>query len=346
MPGKTPWLLGASAAIAALAFALWPSAAKVPSESATLKPSVSAPSPTLELPAPGTPVQVHRQWSDSAERDAFFVADMQARFSPHIHIQHAQIRMIEQMISYLRSHYPDDWRERMETFLLTGFPDLAMALMDKFESLERYNEWLLADRKQLQTMTPEARRKVLWEKRYAAFGTDANEIWAAELRNIRLEETLEAIDQNAEATLNQKLESLLTVMAETHGDNAPSFIQKRQAELMNKFVTLPSVQNELGSMAPPVRRDKLRELRGKLGMAEDALDRWEALDKARDEAWNEGESYMAQREAIVSQYEGSEKNRELYALQEKVFGEDAEQIRREEASGFYRYDHQRQIGKE
>ncbi|WP_372747826.1 hypothetical protein [Litorivivens sp.] len=345
MANKVPAILITSAAAAALVFTFWPSN----KSTATLQPTREATAeqaiPEYQNEAP-TAAATEPKWSSDEERNAFFVADMQSRFAPHIHIQHAQIRFLEQLISYLKAHYPDDWRERVAAFLNASFPELAASLQNKFESLERYNEWLLVDRKQLQQMTPEERRQALWDKRYAAFGEDAEKIWAAELRNQKISETLARIDQDKDADLQTKLDALMDSVQESYGEHSDKFIETRQTELLSKFVELPSVQSTLRAMPAPERRRELRKVRAALGMNADALDRWENLDEKRDIAWEAGQTYMAERQKILSEYDGHQQEQALYALQNDVFGHDAELIRQEETAGFYRYKGERRIGRE
>ncbi len=341
-----PIVLGASAAVAALAFLLWPDS------NARQQTALAHTSPvaTEATTSPGAETKAasenQPQWSSDEERDAFFIADMQGRFAPHIHIQHAQIRFLEQLISYLRQHYPDDWRSRVAALLNASFPDLATELQNKFDALERYNEWLLADRKQLQAMPAGERRAALWDKRYAAFGDDAEVIWAAEIRNQKISDTLLSLDDHTDSSVQEKLTTLVTAIEQNYGQHADDFIKSRQTELLNKFVEIPSVQTSLNAMPANERRSEMRAIRQTLGMDEAALDRWEKLDTQRDQTWSAGQNYMQQREQIVARYDGNRQQRELEALQKSVFGEQAEMIQREEAAGFFRYARQRRIGRE
>lgn len=348
MAKKANVLLGTSAAVAALVYLLWQPNERAPliatTEEVTL-PSQAPRQAVTEQAQLEKPTE-QRQWQSDEQRDAFFVADMQSRFAPVIHIQHAQIRFIEQLISYLKAQYPDDWRSRVSQFIGRGFPDLATELINKFESLERYNEWLLADRKALQAMPAAERREALWDQRYAAFGEDAEKIWAAEIRNQKIADTLIDIDDMEGADLQQKLDTLVAAVEASYGEQSTTFIQSRQTELLNKFVELPSIQHQLRQMEPEVRRKEMRQLRSTIGMPEDALDRWEALDEHRDVLWQQGQSYMSQREELLAQKSGAARDNALLALQQKTFGSEAEVIRREEAAGFFRYAGERQIGRE
>jgi hypothetical protein len=76
-----------------------------------------------------------------------------------------------------------------------------------------------------------------------------------------------------------------------------------------------------------------------MGMDDEALARWHDLDAARDRAWEVGERYMAEREGLSA-------GTELTALQDRLFGAEADIIRAEEASGFFRFARRRQLGRE
>ncbi len=348
---KATGLLGASAVLAALAYLNWPQASDTPENSTAVSPpkteSTLTALHTPQAEAPNAPPSgPTRKWDSDEQRDTFFATDMQTRFAPVIHIKHARIRFLEQLISYLKAHYPDDWQQRVEAMLAASFPELAADLLNNFDSLQRYNEWLLADRKALQTMTPEERRRALWDKRYAAFGEEAEEIWAAELRNQTIADTLATVDADTGTSLNDKLQILVSAVEKSYGDRSEHFLQTRQTELLNKFVELPSVQSELRALPASERRSQMRDLRAALGMSAPALDRWEQLDYQRDNAWQRGTHYMAEREEILQRYSGNQAEKHLLALQQQTFGDEAAMIQREEAAGFYRYAGERQIGRE
>lgn len=348
MKANKPVWLAAGAAVSALTFGLWYSqhdpATDEPPSLAASEINSGEPPPINAAPKPRATTMPPAL--TESEREAVFITDIRERFGPHLHRQHAQIRFLEQLISYLKAHYPDDWQQRVLALLQASFPDMSDELMVKYESLQSYNNWLLADRQLLQQMSPEDRRKALWDKRYAAFGMDADEIWAAEIRNQKIQDALHSVAINSDGSLVEKAASVVSAVRETYGASSDDFIQNRKTELVNKFLAIPSVQEELLELPAADRRESMREVRATMGMDTAALDRWEALDKARDETWSSGTIYMNERERIIETFEGSEESRELYALQKKMFGNDAEQIQREEASGFYRYDRLRRIGRE
>ncbi len=83
-----------------------------------------------------------------------------------------------------------------------------------------------------------------------------------------------------------------------------------------------------------------------MGMDPAALARWEELDRKRDRAWETGLDYMEQRRELDKLYQGEELNHKLHELQDALFGTDADIIRAEEQSQFYRFNHRRRYGRE
>ncbi len=146
--------------------------------------------------------------------------------------------------------------------------------------------------------------------------------------------------------LSEKFSSYLTAINAAYGEDASAFMQARQTELINGFVAAEGIQRDLHAMPAAERSAALREVRRGLGMDEAALQRWDELDRNRDTAWDSGQRYMAERERIQKEYDGEDEQRELQQLQQQNFGEEAEIIRAEEESGFYRYASQRRYGRE
>lgn len=279
-------------------------------------------------------------------RDLEILSALREKFAPQIQDKHAQIKLVEQLIAYLSAHYPDDWQDRIHAFLKQLFPELADALYAKFEGLSRYNDWLRSNRNVLLRMDAAGRRQALWEARREAFGADAEAIFAAELKNQQIRDTLAALDVEDGRGVEQKFASYMEAVQQAYGEQSMAQIQNRQTELMNGFLGVGAVQADLHAMTATERSASLRAIRAAMGMDEAALARWELLDRERDGSWTQGEAYMAERGRIESQYEGEEEQERLHALQAHHFGDDAETIRREEAAGFYRYGHLRRYGRE
>jgi len=120
-------------------------------------------------------------------------------------------------------------------------------------------------------------------------------------------------------------------------------MEARRYELTSRFLELPSVQKELSYMSPDDRNETLTQIRKGLGMDVEAIERWKSLDTERDDRWKTGQSYMSARDALTS---GGASESDLNELRLKYFGpEQAEVIKNEEESGFFRYKQERVYGK-
>lgn len=311
----------------------------------------TAPAPALQASAitPGTaiPSRVAVTPVAFSPEDAAFLQGLRQRFAALLHQQHARIRAIEQLINYLKAHYPDDWRERVAAFLSALSPELATELQAAFEALMRYDDWLREQRERLASLPAAQRREELWQKRRELFGeAAAADIWAAERRGEQLQSTLAALDRSDGRALDEKLDDYLAAIDRAYGRDAPMLLDQRRTELMNRFLSLDAVQTQLASLTPTERSATLRDLRARMGLDSAALDRWSGLDRDRDHAWERGQRYLQERQQILARYQGSEQQQRLHALQDQLLGPDADTIRDEESAGFFRYAHARRYGRE
>lgn len=285
---------------------------------------------------------------DPAAADAETVAYLQDKFGATINDKHTQVKTVEKLIEYLMKNYPEDWQQRLQGLLARAFPGLADQLYATYQSMTGYNEWLKSHREELAQMDPAARRDALREARTSFFGPDADEIWAESLRHEHILETVDAIRESpaTASTVDEKFEAFVGAVEETYGAEAPAFLERRQAELMDNFLAIDTVQDGLHAMDGAQREQQLTEIRRGLGMDDAAIDRWKQLDTERDRAWDSGERYMQQRDEITRKYQGDDQARRLADLRTRSFGSEADIIREEEETGFYRFGHRRVYGKE
>jgi len=66
----------------------------------------------------------------------------------------------------------------------------------------------------------------------------------------------------------------------------------------------------------------------------------------RDQRWDAGMQYMQQRAELEKKYKGAELEKQLDSLRMKYFGDEAETIKNEEESGYYRFSQPRKYGLE
>lgn len=276
--------------------------------------------------------------------EAGFIRDLQDKFGAQLHIPHAQIRSIEQLLSYLKSQYPDDWQNRVYDFLLAAFPRQADELYARFQNLLQYNDWLLANRAELGRMPVAQRREALWAQRRLAFGPQAQEIWAAEWRSQQWQDALAGLD--ALEGPQAKLQAYVGSLHAAYGAQTAAVIERRQTELVGHFLNTPAVQADLRQMPPAQRQLAMQNVRRELGMDEAALQRWSDLDQQRDARWATGQTYQVQRAQILQDHSGAAAQQQIAALRQELFGADAAIIADEEAAGFFRYAQDRRFGRE
>lgn len=282
------------------------------------------------------------RFSDELSFDEM-VAVLRANYGKNINNRWVQIRLIEDLIRSMKARFKDAWIEEMYITLKAAFPDLADDIFERFEKYQEYQEWLEKNREKLAAMSREERQELLTEKRNELFGKEAaEEIWAGEIRTRKIMDSLKSIEQSG-GDLNQKLSSYRAALREALGENTEHYMEARRYELTTQFIELPSVQSELSRMSTEDRYTTLAQIREGMGMDVEAIERWKSLDQTRDERWETGQKYMMEREAIVS---AGASETELNDLRIKYFGPDqAEVIKNEEDSGFYRFQTERVYGK-
>lgn len=279
--------------------------------------------------------------------DADMIVYLQNEFGNTIFHAHTQIKAIEKIMAYLKNKYPDDWESRIHDFLKAVFPEMADALFDRFNNLMTYNEWLRANRDRMMGLSGKERNAALWDMRVQLFGDDAYIIWENVVKNEMITDTLHSINESRDTTLDEKLDMYLTAIRNAYEDKADRFISRRQTELMNKFLSVDAVQENLHALPKEERQEKLVTLRKAMGLDDDAIQRWNELDAERDRSWDKGSAYMSEREKLLSTFKGEEQAQKLSELQAKMFSpEELEIIRSEEAAGFFRFGHKRIYGKE
>jgi len=270
------------------------------------------------------------------------VALLRKNYGKNIKNKWVQIRLIEDLIRTLKEKYPDNWVTELYVILKATFPDLADEIFNRFEKYQEYQKWLEEERSKLYSLTPEERQELLWNKRYEIFGEDtAKEIWAGELRSQELKQTLKNIDESS-GNINDKVKQFKTSIQQIYGDQSQDFLSKRNLEVTQTFLQLPSIQKELQNMDSETRYKTLSQIRTSLGMEPNAVKRLEDLDKERDARWEIGQQYMIEREALIKRGANEEK---LNQLRLKYFNpEMAEIIKQEEENGFFRFREQRIYG--
>lgn len=278
------------------------------------------------------------------EREAAIIRQLRDKYGPRIGPVPLRLEVLANLRDLLQKLYPEDWQRRLLRILAAAFPEVAQELLDLYARLLRYEDWLRDVLPQMTFESPAARQQAVWAKRVELFGDAAYEVWAYERREEKLRETLQALSAST-APLADKGRAYVQALRDTYGDAVIGPDAPRRTQNMVRFLELEGVQKDLKALAPAERRAALREFRAAMGLDEAALTRWDALDVERDTVRSAGETYMAQRAKLEALPPGPERDAQLHALQDRLFGPaEATFIRNEEASGYYRFKTPQTLG--
>ncbi|HLL06990.1 MAG TPA: hypothetical protein VK539_40820 [Myxococcaceae bacterium] len=349
---------GGAVAVALLAALFLSSEDTVPERPAPVAPAPAAPTARAVAPAPAQPVAqapapaaeeppAPPQLTGDPEKDLEqLAAFVRERYGARLHEPYLQVKLLEELMRYFQQHSPDRWQEALLAFLKKAFPERYEELAAMLRNRVDYEKWVKDNRVYLQGLTDKERRAALWDTRNRLFGKEnAERIWAGELRNQAMADSLQAIDAKADADLNQKLSMYKQSLKDIHGERTDVYLEQHRQESMNRFLDLSSVQSELTAMSAAERAASLRTIRQEMGLDEEALKRWDELDRTRDMRWQSGAAYMAEREALSKQLSGPELEAKVQELRARFFGAEAGVIAQEEATGFFRFERPRQWGR-
>ncbi|WP_049781174.1 hypothetical protein [Hahella chejuensis] len=316
------------------------------SDAATLQaPAAPSPAMTATLPQSTPSVQATKPSQDALTQrnleEEELIGYLQRTFGTYIQHPKVQVQVLEKLMRFVQSRYPENWREQLAILVSAAFPELQDRLMQTFAALETYTEWMNSERYALMSLSDAEKRTRLWQKREALFGEQAYEIWKDQWQAEQFQDRLANLELSS-APVEEKITQYKQQILASFPDKAERLIANKKQELTDRFLSLPSVQEQLRDMPPAQRYAQLRHLRKELGMDEAALTRWEDLDKTRDERRANGDAYMAQRQALTG---GDAQNAaSIQALQRKYFGNEADIIAAEEASGYFRFENSQQYG--
>jgi hypothetical protein len=274
------------------------------------------------------------------------VEHLQAEYGASIEHPSVQMRMLEKLMRYFQERYPDGWQEALLAAVRAAFPELYDEIAELLRDRLEYETWMKENQARMRTMPADERSEALRQKREELFGADvADELWASELKNRAVRDALATIDAQEGASVSDKLTMYRESLADIHGDQVDSFLERHRHQAMTQFFDLSSVQQALAGMDASQRRQTMREIRKGMGLDEDALARWDTLDQTRDQRWDQGARYMAERAALAETYSGDELEQRVHELRVRYFGDEAETIRSEEQGGFFRFERERQHGR-
>jgi hypothetical protein len=111
------------------------------------------------------------------------------------------------------------------------------------------------------------------------------------------------------------------------------------------FFSIDSVQNELKNMSPEQRQMEINSIRRQMGFSEEQIEELAKRDAEKEQRWQVGYRYMQQREKVMQQYEGEEREERLKDLREQYFQDEAKTIELEEKDNFFRFERPRIYGR-
>jgi len=266
------------------------------------------------------------------------------KYGKNIDNARVQIALLEELMKDLPKLYPDNWVEKLHEILHLAFPDRALELFRMSEKLYSYNKFRESNITKLGIMSDADRRKEMWKERYRLFGDKADEIWAMEKKMQNVSDVLKRIEESPVGSVDAKLNTFKTALKENFGKELPQVLSKRQETLTEGFVM--SVQKDLKTMSYDSRKSTLRDIREAMGMEAAALNRWDALEDEREVRWQNQEKYTELRKQLLGKKTAlsPEQEKELDTARKKLFGDEAEIIKNEEASGYFRSAEERNYG--
>ncbi|MCG8668600.1 MAG: hypothetical protein MI867_04235 [Pseudomonadales bacterium] len=269
---------------------------------------------------------------------------IKGRYADRLENPYWRVKLLNDLIVLFQKQYPNNWLAELEAFINQVFPEFAEDMISKLHALIEYMQWVENLKLTMQFSSMEERQAALWDKRVALFGEDAYEIWEAALKNEQLQEKLNEVN-GLVGSFNDRAELYRDSLKEVFGEDIIGEEAPHKTQMMTKFLELENVQSELSSLPEQERYQQLREFRESMGMDEAALERWDQLDQERIQLWSNADRYMSEREALKSQYQGEEFNEQLWKLQVEIFGEtEASYIKKEELSGYYRFENEQKYG--
>jgi hypothetical protein len=278
------------------------------------------------------------------ENDSFsdqIVKELQKYYGKTISDKSTQASIIG-IRDFVMSTHPANGKALFYSILKRAFPDYADEIIKTLDKLDQYNHWLEDNKKMLSRMTATQRAAALWEKRRELFGDDAEKIWSGEMlateaRKAKMQDTLAVLNKSDDLTIDDKMKIFQGVIRETYKGTPEEYILGQNNILSKVFFSIDSVQDELKKMSPEQRQLEMNNIRKKMGFAEQQVEAMARRDADNTLRWETGLQYMKEREAVVKQYDGPEREEKLNVLREQYFDDEAKTIELEEKDDFYRF---------
>lgn len=270
------------------------------------------------------------------------------QFGERIANKGVQAKLLDERDRLVEAH-PDYGLALFAQAVAIAFPELRDEILAVVTKMAAYRDWLENAYLSLREMPALQREGQIWAKRKQLFGDDAEIIWADEriaraAQQQAIHAELEKLDQAHGITLDEAVFQLESAVTEIFGNGLERQLISRGALAASLF-GLDSVQSELKAMPAEDRQAAINRMRKKLGYSEEEVEALAARDQERNQRWQTGNAYMAERQALTQRYAGQQLEQELDALRSRYFENAASTIALEEESGFYRFNRPRVYGR-
>ncbi len=251
---------------------------------------------------------------------------------------------------YILKLYPKDGLIRFYNIIERAFPDLVDEIMKTLEAMEQYLLWEEENSNLLSQMNNLKKESTLWEKRKELFSDDAEDVWSNDVEKYQkrkkdMQDTISRLDKSDDSTIYEKLTDYQNSLNNIYENTSEAYILESKDLLAKVFLNLNSVQGELKEMTPEIRKTELSNIRSEMGYTQAQIEQLEKIDEKKNSRWDNGLTYMNERDIIAQELEGAELDAALKTLREKYFKHEAKTIEVEEKDGFFRYTRRRIYGK-
>lgn len=288
-----------------------------------------------------SPDPAKHSFKDQTEFEIWAVAHLRAGFDQRTPIKD-NYPFLMSARNYLKTHFPENWRPMLDRILQQALYHHANDIKKMYGKIDQYDEWFERSRNLLATMTSTEISACLWQKRKELLGEDAVKIWGNDSRIEQLQDLISIFNDASHISIKYKLQVFESIWNDASANTAnPDTVNNYHKAFMN----LNSVQMALSQMGRVERAESLAMIREAMGYDDAGIQALANYDQYADQQWENGRSYMAKRDEIVSRYSGVERERQLRLLRRHFFGQKAGIIAMEEASNYFRFRQKRVFGR-
>lgn len=257
--------------------------------------------------------------------------------------------MLQDFRDFVLERFPSNGNEIFKQIIALAFPNYTGDILSIIAKMDAYDAWFADNLLNLNDMNELSRRGAIWNKRRELFGDLAEIIWQEERnkeesKRLAVQEAVDALHKADDMGMQERLSILQNTIYEQYGDGNTNFLINK-GMVANMYFHLDSVQKDLHAMPSEQRAMAIAESRRQLGFTEEDIEYMAKQDAKKESRWKNGYEYMSEKDQLTASYSGEELESKLDSLREKYFGREAPTIKKEEDSGFNRYDRPRLYGR-